>query len=395
MPDGFVIMQIGDAELDHVFDTVIAPAITDAGLVPRRIDLDNSGGLLKSEIVEYLERSDIIVADLTNERPNCYLEVGYCMGLGRNRHLILTVRADHLPGDPAHTVGGPKVHFDLAGYDLLMWSPNDLAGFRRDLTTRILRRLAITRDTPLVGSETGEQAPPWMHDLRERGLSRIHEAVGPGHMEVAFGLTPPKVQRTARDLLEAVRTATISTFGWPIGLSLNTDDGRAKPTGNGISAEIIGTRWDREQSYDIWELRTDGDFFMVQSLFEDQRGQLDAIFVDTRIVRVTESILYCARLYERLEVPADAEVNFRLGHGGLRNRVLTSASPNRQLSMAYRAAVEEASAEVTFVLGSVAEDLWQLVKRLLAPMFELFDFFELGDSVYEDIVNKFVAGDIT
>jgi hypothetical protein len=57
MPNGFVIMQIGDTELDHVYDTVIAPVITDAGLVPRRIDIDNSSGLLKSEIVEYLERS--------------------------------------------------------------------------------------------------------------------------------------------------------------------------------------------------------------------------------------------------------------------------------------------------------------------------------------------------
>ena len=36
----------------------------------------------------------MIVADITNERPNCYLEVGYAMGLGKKANLILTARED-------------------------------------------------------------------------------------------------------------------------------------------------------------------------------------------------------------------------------------------------------------------------------------------------------------
>lgn len=392
MPNGFVIMQIGDPALDRVFEVAIAPAIVAAGLEAKRIDIDTAGGLLKGEIVDYLERSDIIVADLTNERPNCYLEVGYAMGLGRHRHLILSVRADHLPGSADHISGGPKVHFDLAGYDLLMWSLNDLDAFRGELTQRIKRRLAITRDLPLVGP--GVTSPPWTHELAERGLHHIHELVGPGHVELAFGLAPPKIQRTAHDLLEAARGATIPTFGWPIGLVLDTEDDRPRTTGNGIKAEVIGERWDEKGSYDLWELRTDGDFCMVQSLFEDQLGRPDAVFFDTRVVRATEAILYCARIYELLGVPPEAVVNLRLAHGGLKDRVLTSVGA-RILSRKYESKVDRVETEVTFELGTVAGDLSQLVKSLTAPMFELFDFFVLGDDVYTDIVDKFVEGQVT
>lgn len=40
MPNGFVIMQIGDPALDTVFDVAIAPAIADAGLEAKRIDIE-------------------------------------------------------------------------------------------------------------------------------------------------------------------------------------------------------------------------------------------------------------------------------------------------------------------------------------------------------------------
>ena len=104
--NGFVIIQIGDEELDRIYEEAIAPAIQECEFDPKRVDRDNQGGLLKSEIIDYIRESGIIVADLTNERPNCYLEIGYAMGLDRNRELILTVRQDHFLDHPDHVVGG-------------------------------------------------------------------------------------------------------------------------------------------------------------------------------------------------------------------------------------------------------------------------------------------------
>ncbi len=115
---------------------------------PKRVDKHNRGGLLKSEIIEFIEGSDIIVADLTNERPNCYLEIGYAMGVDKFRNLFLTAREDHNQDSPNHVRGGPKVHFDLIGYDVLFWNPSHLDQFRVEPQKRVRRRQAILAPQP-------------------------------------------------------------------------------------------------------------------------------------------------------------------------------------------------------------------------------------------------------
>ena len=143
MAPAFVIMQIGNKELDNVFQKAISPAILSSGLSVKRVDKHNEGVLLKSEIITFIQESDIIIADLTNERPNCYLEVGFAMGIDKFKNLILSVREDHFPDSPNYKKGGPKIHFDLTGYDILSWSPDDVNSFKDNLEKRINRRLLI------------------------------------------------------------------------------------------------------------------------------------------------------------------------------------------------------------------------------------------------------------
>jgi hypothetical protein len=143
MGQAFVIMQIGIPDLDPLYEQVMVPACRNCGLDPKRVDRHNEGGLLHSEIISFIEESDIILADLTNERPNCYLEIGYALGAGRFTNLILTAREDHSTDHPDWRPGDPKVHFDLAGYDILFWKPDRLDAFRVELEKRIWRRLQI------------------------------------------------------------------------------------------------------------------------------------------------------------------------------------------------------------------------------------------------------------
>jgi hypothetical protein len=149
MAQGFVIMQIGDAQLEGVFERAIAPALMACGLAVRRVDRHNRGGLLPVEIIEFIDESEILIADLTNERPNCYLEVGYAIGVGKHTNLILTAREDHDPASPQHRARGPRVHFDLASYDILFWSPRRVHAFRGELEKRIRRRLLLLGDSAL------------------------------------------------------------------------------------------------------------------------------------------------------------------------------------------------------------------------------------------------------
>jgi hypothetical protein len=140
MQPGFVIMQIGDPELDLVYEEAVAPALEACCVEPRRVDRHNRGGPILSEIMIFIEEAEVVVADLTNERPNCYLEVGYVMGLGKLTNLVLTARADHDVHAAEHRPGGPRVHFDVAGFDILFWQPAALDDFRRELEKRVRRR---------------------------------------------------------------------------------------------------------------------------------------------------------------------------------------------------------------------------------------------------------------
>ena len=59
MAQAFVIMQIGNKELDDVFQKAISPAILSSGLSVKRVDKHNEGGLLKSEILQMRDQTVI------------------------------------------------------------------------------------------------------------------------------------------------------------------------------------------------------------------------------------------------------------------------------------------------------------------------------------------------
>lgn len=390
MNSAFIIMQIGNPELDTVCAHAIVPALEACGLDPKRVDKHNKGGLLKSEIIAFIQSADIIVADLTNERPNCYLEVGYVMGIDKFSNLILTAREDHNQDSVNYARGRSKIHFDLSGYDILFWDPKQLDTFRNELEKRIRRRLAITSST------TGISRPSWDNDWidKHRGkafadLQIAFQNSNPGFMELGFALSVDKPNFTQRVLLDAAREAQIDTFGWAIGVVLDSrEEYRPHSTADGIVAEIHSKD---SRSYDYWALRRNGDFYLLQSLFEDIQ-ESGLIYFNTRIVRVTEAFLYCARLYNKLGIQTTSVVNISIVHGGLKNRVLKSAGGRSHLFQNSTTTENEVQTIVSPRLSTIEANLVNLVKEALSPFFMVFDFFEPSDYVYADIVNNFVAG---
>lgn len=63
------------------------------------------------EIHDRIQTCGFVIADLTNERPNVYYEIGYAMALGKK--LLITSKA------------GSEVHFDLYGYSRIEWSGSE------------------------------------------------------------------------------------------------------------------------------------------------------------------------------------------------------------------------------------------------------------------------------
>jgi hypothetical protein len=80
----FVVMPFGvkpdgrgsSVDFDAVYERLIAPAITDAGLQPLRADQEIVGGLIHKPMFERLVLSDYAVADVTTANANVFYELG-------------------------------------------------------------------------------------------------------------------------------------------------------------------------------------------------------------------------------------------------------------------------------------------------------------------------------
>ena len=234
----------------------------------------------------------------------------------------------------------------------------------------------------------------WYSSERKKAETGIGKLKLSGFMEVRFGVHSA-LSKSQIELLNAVRQSEIRTFGWPIGITLEgRDEYRPRPYGDGIKAEVAindGAEGDRV-TYDYWALRSSGDFYLLQSLFEDTRKP-QHIFFDTRIVRVTESLMFAENIYSKLGVSSDSRVSIRVSHHGFKDRSLIAASANRHLRP--RVTKEnDCLTEISTTLGSMGKTRVEEVKRLLEPMFMLFDFQQFDDKVYNDIVRNFENGHI-
>ncbi|HEX3653829.1 MAG TPA: toll/interleukin-1 receptor domain-containing protein [Rhizomicrobium sp.] len=218
-----------------------------------------------------------------------------------------------------------------------------------------------------------------------------------GYMAIRFALHAT-INKTQIELLDGMRKSTIPTFGWPIGIMLeNRDEYRPRPLGDGIRAEVAiadGGPPINQKSYDYWALRSNGDFYSLLSLFEDERTT-DALFFNTRIVRVAEALLLASNLYAALGVPPEIRLSVRITHGGLRGRVLSSSSASRFIVRAPHCIEESSETEAVLELGKIRERLVGSVRQFTEPLFMLFDFARFEDNVYDDLVKKFVAGRVT
>jgi len=383
---GFVIMQIGNQELDRLYFDVIAPALRACDIDPKRVDRHNEGRLLNSEVSRLIREADIIVADLTNERPNCYLEVGLAMGIGKFEHLVLTARSDHLPERPGRLATDPRVHFDLSGYDFLYWDPSDHETFRTELERRVRYRLSRLPPPPAMTAPWNQD---WLQEHRTTAGLGVVRYNPVGFMEVVFG-TREGVDVDRATLLEGATRAQVHTFGWPLWIVLDAPEARPRPVRNGIVAQVSSPG---DSHYDYWALTQQGSGYLLSRFFEDRRDGPKALYFDTQIYRVTEAFLYIRNLLSALHVSAQSAITVQIRHVGIQARAMSAANPGRRESLLRHEASEDESMQaVTVRLQELEGDLLPIVKRILGPLFELFGFFRLSESVYRELVDAYCQG---
>ncbi|OWU65634.1 MAG: hypothetical protein CBB60_003665 [Armatimonadetes bacterium Cent15-Ar3] len=281
---------------------------------------------------------------------------------------------------------------ELLGAPLAVKPPLGVNPFSGELPkqaepARVVGPTGITRAGGQVLTE------PWFETERavaEKGIAQLSLT---GCMELRFGLHD-ELAKSQIDLLNAVRKSEVRTFGWPIGVTLeNRDEYKPKPYGDGIRAEISIAKdsLSGRQTYDYWAVRRNGDFYLLQSLFEDTRGE-NLIFFNTRIIRVAEALMFASNLYTNLGASPDANLSVRVSHRGLAGRTLTSAGGNRHV---FPRVCHESNSEseIVVALGKMRDALVNDVRKIVEPLFMLFEFQEFGEAIYVDIVRRFEKGE--
>ena len=259
-----------------------------------------------------------------------------------------------------------------------------IENIRRDA----MQRLAMTRTLNSDGLSD------WFGNHIAHAKKGLSEASYKNFMEVR--VNPPdiglKIKKSA--LRDNARNATIRTFGWPIGVFMEKDEYSPKVDPDGIHAEISVTNsGDWHRSYDYWAIHSNGGIYILKSLFEDERKPSE-IFFNTRIIRITELLMYIRNLYKSFDVPEDAIIRICVRHDGLTGRVLSSSSPNRHLSHGYRSGTAFVSTEIDTSIREIDKSISTVVEKFTTPLFEIFNFFELSPNILEEIVTNFTKGKI-
>lgn len=114
-----------EKEFDEIYSDFIKNALSEAGYeVSIAKDLQNQGNILR-DIVEYIHRSNLIVADLTTLNPNVFYELGIAHAL-KKPVIMLAQNIDEVP-------------FDLKQYRIVMY---DTHFTRIKVATKELREIA-------------------------------------------------------------------------------------------------------------------------------------------------------------------------------------------------------------------------------------------------------------
>lgn len=115
---GFGILAFS-RDTEDLWSEAIEPAFRELGLAPVRVDAHALTDPVIDAIHRFIREADLVIADLTSARPNCYYEVGVAKELGKP--LLLTARTMD------------DVHFDTRAFQVHVWQDRPFGQLKDNL----------------------------------------------------------------------------------------------------------------------------------------------------------------------------------------------------------------------------------------------------------------------
>lgn len=158
----FLIQPFNDV-YNKRYAGVFAPAVRAAGLTPYRIDEDHSVIVPINDIEKKIEGAAICLADISEDNPNVWYELGYAIAAGKLVCLICSSkRGDNFPFDIRHR--------NIVRYSTD--SPEDFASLQSQITERVTALMKRQEDLAVIkaGSAPDEPLPDKLSEMELSAL---------------------------------------------------------------------------------------------------------------------------------------------------------------------------------------------------------------------------------
>lgn len=98
----FIIQPFDRGKFDKRYEDVFAPAVRAAGIDPYRVDRDPTVTIPIEDIENGIRVSDACLADITENNPNVWFELGFAIAAGKPVIMVCAAEREKFPFDVQH-----------------------------------------------------------------------------------------------------------------------------------------------------------------------------------------------------------------------------------------------------------------------------------------------------
>lgn len=231
----------------------------------------------------------------------------------------------------------------------------------------------------------------WSHLITERGVAEVYSH---GRTTYAYLVAAGSTKPSQQELIDVLEQAKGPETGWPMWLLLHGDrTGAPQPYQGTIEALLAGGTVFTDPSHsDYWRADPSGRFFLLRGFEEDdeQERRAPGTVFDflLPVWRCGEALLHASRVAEALGV-REATITFRVSWTGLQGRALRSLWERRFIDGSRQAREDAVVSHIEVEADSISPNLAEILQQLLAPLYAVFDFFQMPRNVVEEELVKF------
>lgn len=174
MPTCFVIQPFNE-KFNSRYDDTFKKAIEAADLTAYRVDEDPKSTVLIESIESEIKKSAICFADITEDNPNVWYELGFAFAAGKKVVMACERNRDNLP-------------FDIRHRSVIYYKTDSLSDYEK-LKNEITSKIKAALEQPKsIGSIPADKNAEPTNDLSKTEISVLSIVVGGGYLGSTYSV---------------------------------------------------------------------------------------------------------------------------------------------------------------------------------------------------------------